>query len=164
MGWAGAAGEIPQRLPLHSPRSTQVSVSPLLQVCNFFVPHVNIILILPISAGFNMGGAGRGYPFYDPISFQRQSQVCFNTVKKCLYIQNFNCSKFFLSIQSLNLLKVELKRLDFIQLASPPLVGSPNSHAQRLVEQRFGKSRLILTFSKTFPCRLGSSRRRRART
>ena len=25
--------------------------------------------------GFNMGGAGRGYPFYDPISFQRQSQV-----------------------------------------------------------------------------------------
>ena len=118
-------------------------------------------LLLP---GFNMGGAGRGYPFYDPISFQRQSQVCFNTVKKCLYIQNFNCSKFFLSIQSLNLLKVELKRLDFIQLASPPLVGSPNSHAQRLVEQRFGKSRLILTFSKTFPCRLGSSRRRRART
>ena len=36
---------------------------------------VNLLLILSISTGFNMGGAGRGYPFYDPISFQRQSQV-----------------------------------------------------------------------------------------
>ena len=31
--------------------------------------------VLPTSTGFNMGGGGRGYPFYDPISFQRQSQV-----------------------------------------------------------------------------------------
>ena len=33
--------------------------------------------VLPTSSGFNMGGAGAraGYPFYDPISFQRQSQV-----------------------------------------------------------------------------------------
>jgi hypothetical protein len=30
---------------------------------------------LPTSTGFNMGGARSGYPFYDPISFQRQSQV-----------------------------------------------------------------------------------------
>ena len=45
--------------------------------CLFF----NILLILSVPAGFNMGGAGRGYPFYDPISFQRQSQVCFNTLK-----------------------------------------------------------------------------------
>jgi len=34
---------------------------------------------LPTSTGFNMGGAGRGYPFYDPISFQRQSQVGFES-------------------------------------------------------------------------------------
>ena len=35
--------------------------------------------VLPTSAGFNMGTGTRGYPFYDPISFQRQSQVriCF---------------------------------------------------------------------------------------
>ena len=32
--------------------------------------------VLPTSTGFNMGGGGRAYPFYDPISFQRQSQVC----------------------------------------------------------------------------------------
>ena len=104
MGWVVAAGEIPQRLLLHSPRSTRVSGSPLLQVCVLFEHHVNIILILihvniilillsfpypplilvyvnivlilSVSTGFNMGGAGRGYPFYDPISFQRQSQVC----------------------------------------------------------------------------------------
>ena len=31
--------------------------------------------VLPTSTGFNMGGGTRGYPFYDPISFQRQSQV-----------------------------------------------------------------------------------------
>ena len=43
MGWVGAAGEIPQRLPLLSPQSTQVSVSPLLQVCQ----HVNIVLNPP---------------------------------------------------------------------------------------------------------------------
>ena len=30
---------------------------------------------LATSTGFNMGGGTRGYPFYDPISFQRQSQV-----------------------------------------------------------------------------------------
>jgi len=33
--------------------------------------------VLPTSAGFNMGTGARGYPFYDPISFQRQSQVGF---------------------------------------------------------------------------------------
>ena len=44
---------------------------------------VNLLLILSISTGFNMGGAGRGYPFYDPISFQRQSQVGQS-------VQNFN--------------------------------------------------------------------------
>ena len=31
--------------------------------------------VLPTSTGFNMGSGTRGYPFYDPISFQRQSQV-----------------------------------------------------------------------------------------
>ena len=31
--------------------------------------------VLPTSTGFNMGSGARGYPFYDPISFQRQSQV-----------------------------------------------------------------------------------------
>ena len=31
--------------------------------------------VLPTSTGFNMAGGARGYPFYDPISFQRQSQV-----------------------------------------------------------------------------------------
>ena len=31
--------------------------------------------VLPGASGFNMGGGTRGYPFYDPISFQRQSQV-----------------------------------------------------------------------------------------
>ena len=31
--------------------------------------------VLPTSAGFNMSTGTRGYPFYDPISFQRQSQV-----------------------------------------------------------------------------------------
>lgn len=31
--------------------------------------------VLPTSTGFNMGSSTRGYPFYDPISFQRQSQV-----------------------------------------------------------------------------------------
>jgi hypothetical protein len=31
--------------------------------------------VLPSSTGFNMAGGARGYPFYDPISFQRQSQV-----------------------------------------------------------------------------------------
>ena len=31
--------------------------------------------VLPGSTGFNMAGGTRGYPFYDPISFQRQSQV-----------------------------------------------------------------------------------------
>ena len=37
--------------------------------------------VLPTSTGFNMGGGTRGYPFYDPISFQRQSQVCGNPFK-----------------------------------------------------------------------------------
>ena len=31
--------------------------------------------VLPTSTGFNMSSGARGYPFYDPISFQRQSQV-----------------------------------------------------------------------------------------
>jgi len=31
------------------------------------------------STGFNMAGGARGYPFYDPISFQRQSQVGFES-------------------------------------------------------------------------------------
>ena len=31
--------------------------------------------VLPTSTGFNMASTPRGYPFYDPISFQRQSQV-----------------------------------------------------------------------------------------
>ena len=43
-------------------------------------------------------------------------------------------------VESFNPFKVELKRLYFIQLPlSPPLVGSPNSHAQRRVKQRFRK-------------------------
>ena len=29
--------------------------------------------VLPTSTGFNMSGGTRGYPFYDPISFQRQA-------------------------------------------------------------------------------------------
>ena len=29
--------------------------------------------VLPTSTGFNMSGTTRGYPFYDPISFQRQA-------------------------------------------------------------------------------------------
>ena len=29
--------------------------------------------VLPTSTGFNMSGSTRGYPFYDPISFQRQA-------------------------------------------------------------------------------------------
>ena len=98
-----------------------------------------------------MGGAGRGYPFYDPISFQRQSQVCGHPFKvsicsKFQSVQNFNLFKVsirskFQSVQSFNPFKVELKRLDFIQLPlSPPLVGSPNSHAQRRVKQRFRKN------------------------
>jgi len=35
--------------------------------------------VLPTSTGFNMGSGTRGYPFYDPISFQRQSQVGFES-------------------------------------------------------------------------------------
>merc|ERR1719150_290674 len=35
--------------------------------------------VLPTSTGFNMGSTPRGYPFYDPISFQRQSQVGFES-------------------------------------------------------------------------------------
>jgi len=35
--------------------------------------------VLPTSTGFNMGSGARGYPFYDPISFQRQSQVGFES-------------------------------------------------------------------------------------
>jgi len=31
------------------------------------------------SSGFNMGGGARGYPFYDPLSFQRQNQVGFES-------------------------------------------------------------------------------------
>ena len=49
----------------------------------FFTISLTVLLILSISTGFNMGGAGRGYPFYDPISFQRQSQVGQS-------VQNFN--------------------------------------------------------------------------
>ena len=45
--------------------------------------------VLPTSTGFNMGSTPRGYPFYDPISFQRQSQVgSFNIEDVILYRQN----------------------------------------------------------------------------
>ena len=41
--------------------------------------------VLPTSTGFNMSGGTRGYPFYDPISFQRQaaSQVTPKTLSDC---------------------------------------------------------------------------------
>ena len=168
MGWVGAAGEIPQRLLLHSPRSTQVSASPLLQVCHLLCQHHPHLHLRRVQHGRRWEG----------LSLLRPHLIPKTKPGLCKSIQNLNPFKIsihskFESVQKFNPFKVELKRLDFIQLASPPLVGSPNSHAQRRVKQRFGKSQLISAvvlnlFSfqvlKLPLFRLGSSRRPRAPT
>ena len=46
--------------------------------------------VLPTSAGFNMGSSTRGYPFYDPISFQRQSQVNYHDFFKKFFFSQIS--------------------------------------------------------------------------
>ena len=43
--------------------------------------------VLPTSTGFNMGSGARGYPFYDPLTFQRQSQVSTMCITRINHLQ-----------------------------------------------------------------------------
>ena len=77
----GSWGDPSKASSAFSPINSGVGLPTSTGLSSFFSPKSTSSLILPVFAGFNMGGAGRGYPFYDPISFQRQSQVRFKSVQ-----------------------------------------------------------------------------------
>ena len=114
--------------------------------CVLFEPTLSTAsLSSPSPQGSTWEAQGGAIPSTTP-SHSKDKARSVDIRSKFQSVHNFNpfkisiCSKF-QSVQSFNPFKVELKRLDFIQLPlSPPLVGSPNSHAQRRVKQRFRKN------------------------
>ena len=114
-----AAGATHQRPPPPSPQSTRVSGSPLLQVCIFLPFHsqsTTSCLSFPSPQGSTWEALGGVIP----------STTQSHSKDKARLANPFKIS-----------IHLELKRLDLIQLASPPLVGSLISHG--LVKQRLRK-------------------------